>query len=45
MTKNNLVRFRGDRLPTLKCGEQAKQEGELMRTKTFEQWLLDHPRV
>lgn len=43
--KDNLVGFRGDRLPILKDGEQAKQEGKLMRTKIFEQWLLDHPRV
>ncbi len=43
--KDNLVGFRGDRLPTLKDGEHAKQEGESMRTKIFEQWLLDHAKV
>jgi hypothetical protein len=40
--KDNLVFFRGYRLPTMKNGEQAKQEGKLMRTKLFELWLLNH---
>lgn len=43
--KDNLVGFRGYRLPTLKNGEQVKQEGKLMKTKLFEQWLLNHWRV
>jgi hypothetical protein len=33
--KDNLVGFRGYKLPTLKNGEQAKQEGKLTRTKLF----------
>ncbi len=39
----NLARFRVNRLPTLRDGEQAKQAGELMRRALFEQWLIDHP--
>jgi hypothetical protein len=30
---------------TLKDGKQVKHEGKLMKTKLFEQWLLNHPRV
>ncbi len=42
-TTDNLARFKVDRLPTLKDGEQAKQGGELMRRVLFEQWLINHP--
>jgi hypothetical protein len=41
--RNNLARFKVDRLPTLWDGEQAKQARELMRRTLFEQWLIDHP--
>jgi hypothetical protein len=35
--------IRVDRLPNLKDGKQAKQEGESMKRALFEQWLIDHP--
>ena len=41
--RDNLARFRVDRLLTLKDGEQAKQARELMKKALFEQWLIDHP--
>jgi hypothetical protein len=41
--KDNLARFRVDRLPTLRDGKQAKRKGELMRRALFEQWLINHP--
>jgi hypothetical protein len=40
--RNNLARYKVDRLPTLRDGKQAKQEGELMKNALFEQWLIDH---
>jgi hypothetical protein len=33
--KDNLARFRVDRLPTLRVGEQIKQAKELMRRALF----------
>jgi len=36
--RNILARFKVGRLPTLKDGKQAKQEGELMKKILFEQW-------
>ncbi len=41
--RDNLARFKVDRLPTLRDGEQANQAGEFMRRALFEQWLIDHP--
>jgi hypothetical protein len=33
--KDDMARFKGDRLPTLKDGKQPKQEEKLMKTKFF----------
>ncbi len=41
--RDNLARFKVDRLLTLRDGEQAKQARELMKRGLFEQWLIDHP--
>jgi hypothetical protein len=43
--KDDLTRFIADKLSTLKDEKQAKQERKLMKTKLFEQWLLNHPKV
>jgi hypothetical protein len=41
--RDNLARFKVDRLPTLRDGKQAKQIRELMKKVLFEQWLIDYP--
>jgi hypothetical protein len=40
-TRDKLVGFRVDRLPTLKDGEHAKNIENLMRITLLKQWLRD----
>ncbi len=41
--RDNLARFKVDRLPTLRNGKQAKKTRDLMNRVLFEQWLIDYP--
>jgi len=41
--RDNLVRFKFDRLPTFEGWTASNRARELMRRALFEHWLIDHP--